>query len=158
MEQLSTSTYRKWSTSEESLLRKEAKKTDVLNLAFIKVATQTGRSISAVNQHYNIMHNRENEEKKSHKKWTEEEELRLIRQVRAFPQNLNKCFLLVSEELERTPAAVSAHWYSVTSKRSDVLCFFTASETHISKNRKNADGVPSTTSIWKKFLKILKRI
>lgn len=158
MEQLSTSTYRKWSTSEESLLRKEAKKTDVLNPAFIKVATQTGRSIGAVNQYYNIMHNRENEEKKSHKKWTEEEEQRLIRQVRAFPQNLNKCFLLVSEELERTPAAVSAHWYSVTSKRSDVLCFFIASETHISKNRKNTDGVPSTTSIWKKFLKILKRI
>lgn len=158
MEQLSTSTYRKWSVSEESLLKKEAKKSDVLNLAFVKVATQTGRSVGAVSQHYSIMHSRDSEEKKSHKKWTEEEEQRLIRQVRAFPQNLNKCFLLVSEELDRTPTAISAHWYSVTSKRSDVLCFFTASESHISKNRKNADGVPSSTSIWKKFLKILKRI
>ncbi len=168
MEQLSTNTYRKWSTSEESLLRKEAKKTDVLNLAFIKVATQTGRSIGAVAQHYEKLRTNtpvhhvempvETTTTRTAKKWTEEEEQRLIRQVRAFPQNLNKCFLIVSEEIERSPAAVASHWYSVTSKRSDVLCFFTASETHISKNRKNTDGVPSTTSIWKKFLKILKRI
>ena len=132
------------------------------------VATQTGRSISAITQHYEKLKGNtatshadisvETVTVRTAKKWTEDEEQRLIRQVRAFPQNLNKCFLLVSEELGRTPAAVSAHWYSVTSKRSDVLCFFTASETHISKNRKNADGIPSTTSIWKKFLKILKRI
>lgn len=158
MEQLSTSTYRKWSVSEESLLKKEAKKSDVLNLAFVKVATQTGRSVGAVSQHYSIMHSRDSEEKKSHKKWTEEEEQRLIRQIRAFPQNLNKCFLIVSEEIERTPAAIASHWYSVTSKRPDVLCFFTASAKHVAKNRKSGEGVPSNPSIWRRLITVLRSL
>lgn len=158
MEQLSTSTYRKWSVSEESLLKKEAKKSDVLNLAFVKVATQTGRSVDAVSQHYSIMHSRDSEEKKSHKKWTEEEEQRLIRQIRAFPQNLNKCFLIVSEEIERTPAAIASHWYSVTSKRPDVLYFFTASAKHVAKNRKSGEGVPSNPSIWRRLITVLRSL
>lgn len=163
-----TKNYKRWSEEEDNLLKDEIAKNKVHNAAFMAVATQTGRSISAITQHYEKLRTNtpvhhvempvETTTTRTAKKWTEEEEQRLIRQVRAFPQNLNKCFLIVSEEIERSPAAVASHWYSVTSKRSDVLCFFTASETHISKNRKNTDGVPSATSIWKKFLKILKRI
>jgi hypothetical protein len=90
------------------------------------------------------------------RKWTQEEESRLLRQVRAFPQNLHKCFVIVSEELDRTPGAVANHWYTVTSKRSDSLCFFTASEKYVSKNRKNGMGNESTPSIWRRLLRIIR--
>lgn len=90
------------------------------------------------------------------RKWTQEEENRLLRQVRTFPQNLHKCFVIVSEELDRTPGAVANHWYTVTSKKSDSLCFFTASEKHISKNRKNGMGNESTPSIWRRLLRIIR--
>lgn len=43
------------------------------------------------------------------KKWTAEEEKRLLQQVSASPQNLTKCFLAVSESIGRTPQAVANH-------------------------------------------------
>lgn len=92
------------------------------------------------------------------KRWTEEEEQRLIRQVKAYPQNLSKCFLIVSEVINRNPKAIASHWYNVTSKRNDVLCFFTASSKHISKNRKNGVGVNNTPNIWQRLLAIIKNI
>lgn len=92
------------------------------------------------------------------RKWTEEEDALLLRQVRAFPQNLSKCFLMVAQNTDRSPKAVAGHWYKVVSKRPDVVCFFTASATHISKNRKNGVGVECTRSIWQRFLNILRNI
>lgn len=89
------------------------------------------------------------------KKWTREEDAMLLRQVRAFPQNLHKCFLIVSEQTGRTDKAVAAHWYQAVSKRDDALCFFTASEHHVSKNRKNGMGEESRPSIWKRLLRVL---
>ena len=95
---------------------------------------------------------------RTNRKWTEEEEQLLLRQVRAFPQNLNKCFLIVSESIDRTPKAVCAHWYVVTSKRPDAVCFFTASEKHVSKNRKNGVGVESNRSIWQRLMAIIRNL
>ena len=92
------------------------------------------------------------------RRWTLEEEQRLTRQVRAFPQNLAKCFLIVSEEIDRTPSAIANHWYTVTSKKPENMCFFTASEKHVSKNRKNGMGVSSTHSIWKKLLNAIRNL
>ena len=92
------------------------------------------------------------------KRWTASEEDRLINQVRVFPQNLHKCFLIVSEEIGRTPGAVANHWYTVTSKKPENMCFFTASEKHVSKNRKNGMGVISTRSIWKKLIAAIKNL
>ena len=89
------------------------------------------------------------------KKWTPNEEQRLLRQVRAFPQNLHKCFVIVSEEIGRTEGAVANHWYTKVSKDPKNIAFFTASARHISKNRKNGAGEESTETIWKKFLRIL---
>ncbi len=91
-------------------------------------------------------------------RWTDEEDKRLIRQVMAFPQNLNRCFIMVSEELGRSKGGVANHWYTVLSKKPEVYCFFTASSTYISKNRKNGVGVFTKPSIWDKFLRILKKI
>ena len=92
------------------------------------------------------------------KRWTASEEARLINQVRVFPQNLHKCFLIVSEETGRTPGAVANHWYTVASKKPENMCFFTASEKHVSKNRKNGMGVISTRSIWKKLIAAIKNL
>jgi len=97
-------------------------------------------------------------ERKRIRKWTPEEERRLIDQVRVFPQNLHKCFLLVAEDIDRTPGAVANHWYTKTSKNPNALCFFTASEKHVSKNRKNGLGEESTSSVWRRLLRITKNI
>lgn len=160
--QQTTSNYKRWSSAEDSLLLNEVSKNKKHNLAFVVVSSQTGRTTSAVSQRYNKLKSNATQTEtvtdRTSKKWTEKEEQRLIRQVRAFPQNLNKCFLIVSEEIERTPAAIASHWYSVTSKRPDVLCFFTASAKHVAKNRKNGEGVPSNPSIWRRLLTVLRSL
>lgn len=94
------------------------------------------------------------------KKWTNEEDDVLIRYVRNHPQNLKKCFMMVSEHLTdagtpRTPSAVAAHWYTAASKKPDALCFFTASEQHVSRNRKNGEGVESTANIWRRLVRAI---
>jgi hypothetical protein len=98
------------------------------------------------------------EEKKERKPWTAEEEEVLLKQVNAFPQNLTKCFLIVSEQIDRTPGAISNHWYTKLSKDPKVLVFATISPKHVSKNRKNGMGVASTNSIWKRFCKLIKTL
>ena len=92
------------------------------------------------------------------KKWTVAEEERLLQQVRVFPQNLNKCFLIVSEVTGRTPKAVAAHWYQHTSKNPNNICFFTASQKHISHNRKNGTGIASSENIWRRLLSIIRNL
>ena len=94
---------------------------------------------------------------KKYKKWTDKEEKILFDQVRALPQNLTKCFLIVSELVDRTPGAVSNHWYTVTSKRPEFVGFFTASQKHVSINRKNGYGQTSTATIWKRLMRIIKQ-
>jgi len=89
------------------------------------------------------------------RKWTADEDQKLLDQVRAFPQNLHKCFVIVAEEVDRTPLAVANHWYTKVSRQPEALCFFTASPRHVSKNRKNGMGVQTTTSIWRKFMRII---
>lgn len=98
---------------------------------------------------------------RTNSKWSQEEDDVLLRYVRQYPHNLHKCFMMVSEHLSddghpRTPTGVQAHWYSVLSKKPEALCFFTASSQHVSKNRKNGTGVPSTQSIWRRLLNIIR--
>jgi hypothetical protein len=92
------------------------------------------------------------------RRWSEEENARLLRQVRAFPQNLSKCFFIVGQEIGRTDKAVAAHWYQHLSKREDALCFFTASSKHVSKNRKNSMGIETNASIWRRLVAIIRNI
>ena len=92
------------------------------------------------------------------KRWTAEEDKKLLTQVRVFPQNLKKCFMIVSEETGRTVGAVSNHWYTKLSKDPDNLVFFTASAKHVSRNRKNGMGEESNMSVWKKLCNAIKSI
>lgn len=92
------------------------------------------------------------------KRWTESEDQRLLRQVRLYPQNLHKCFLIVSEATGRSEGAVANRWYAHLSKDPDALCFFTASSRHVSRNRKNGEGVRSTASIWRKLVNAINEL
>ena len=98
----------------------------------------------------------ETETVRTARKWTEEEDQRLLQQVRAFPQNLSKCFVIVAEVTGRTKSGVASRWYTKVSKDPANTCFFTASPKHISRNRKNGEGVKSSRSIWQKLLNIIR--
>lgn len=90
------------------------------------------------------------------RRWTRQEDDRLLRQVRTFPQNLHRCFVIVAEETGRTEGAVANHWYTVVSKKPEALCFFTASPRHVSKNRKNGMGTISNGNIWRRLLAVIR--
>ena len=94
----------------------------------------------------------------SNKRWTRQEDQRLLRQVRQFPQNLHKCFLIVAEATGRTEGAVANRWYSKLSKDPEALCFFTASSKHVSRNRKNGAGVESSASIWRRLVNVINEL
>lgn len=89
------------------------------------------------------------------KRWSRAEDLRLIKQIQTFPQNLHKCFVIVAEELGRTESGVAGRWYTHVSQDPAYKCFFTASPKHISVNRKNGMGVESNGSIWRRLMAII---
>lgn len=89
------------------------------------------------------------------KRWSRAEDLRLIRQVQARPQNMHYCFTIVAEELGRTESGVAGRWYTVVSKDPANKCFFTASPRHVAMNRKNGEGVESNSSIWRRLINAL---
>lgn len=91
-------------------------------------------------------------------RWNETEEQTLIRYTKVHCNNLHFAFMAVAEQIGRTPAAVGSHWYTSTSKRPDVCCFFTASEKHVSKNRKNGTGVESSPSIWRRLMAVIRNL
>lgn len=99
-----------------------------------------------------------NKSKKQIKKWSQSEDDMLMRQVKAYPQNLAKCFLVVAQQTKRSKGAVASRWYTKVSKDPKNVAFFTASSKHVSKNRKNGAGVASNYSIWRKLLSVLKLI
>ena len=97
-----------------------------------------------------------NQTKKQVKRWTPEEDRRLLQQIRVFPQNLHKCFLIVSEVTGRTPGACANRWYTKLSKDPANAVFLTVSSRHKVMNRKNGKGVRSTPSLFQRILKLLK--
>lgn len=89
------------------------------------------------------------------RKWTPVEDSRLASQVRAFPQNLSKCFLVVAEELGRSKCAVASRWYQKVSKDPRNAAFVTVSQHSKSVNRKNCNGEVSTPSVFRRVLRLL---
>lgn len=146
--------YEQWSIQENNLLEDELERYKTMNVAFIAVSRQTGRSVASIQRHYYYKKNKV-QVANTKKSWTEEEDQRVIRQVRAFPQNLHKCFLIVSEELDRTPGAVATRWYHILSKRPELRLFITASENNVSVNRKNCTGIESNSSVWRRIVKAI---
>lgn len=102
--------------------------------------------------------NQQVSEVRFNKRWTRSEDLRLARQVQAFPQNLHKCFLIVAQELGRTESGVAGRWYGHVSKDPANTCFFTASPKHVSKNRKNGMGIESNNTIWRRLMSVIRNL
>ena len=98
------------------------------------------------------------QEVRYNKRWTRAEDLRLIKQVQTFPQNLHKCFMIVADELGRTESGVAGRWYGKVSQDPVNMCFFTASPKHVSKNRKNGMGKESNRNMWRRLLNIIRNL
>lgn len=93
------------------------------------------------------------------KRWTEQEDNRLLRQVKTYPHNLHNCFMIVAEELNRTPQAVANHWYAKLSKDPKVIVYGLMTAKQFYRNRKNCKtGTPISPSIWQRFLNLIKKI
>lgn len=89
------------------------------------------------------------------RRWTEQEDRRLLNQIRVFPNNLHKCFIIVAEAIDRTPTACASRWYTKLSKDPANAMFLTVSERHKILNRKNGEGVRSSRSVFQRILRIL---
>ena len=89
------------------------------------------------------------------RRWTVEEDTRLLEQIRMFPHNLSRCFIIVAEVLDRTPTACAARWYTKLSKDPANAVFVTISARHKTLNRKNGEGTRSNESVFRRILRLL---
>lgn len=89
------------------------------------------------------------------KRWTQSEDALLCKQVKAFPQNMKRCFMIVSEMTGRTPAACASRWYKISLDPNMAPLYGFVTETSFSKNRKGGKGMPHNPSIFKRILKLL---
>lgn len=94
-------------------------------------------------------------QKKVRNPWTQNDEDILIKNVEKHVLCLTKAFEVTSKEIQRSPKAVAAHWYSRTSIQCGKTLFLTASGRHVAVNRKNSKGQPLKLPIYKKLLAIL---
>ena len=88
-------------------------------------------------------------------KWSAADEVRLIKNVEKHVLCLSRAFEVTSKELQRSPKAVSAHWYQKTSKQCGRTLFMTVSGKHVAVNRKNSKGQPLKLPLYKKILSLL---
>lgn len=89
------------------------------------------------------------------KPWSNQDEQRLLANVEKHVLCLTKAFEITSKEIQRSPKAVSAHWYQRTSKNSGRTLFMTVSGKHVAVNRKNSKGQPLKLSLYKRPLAML---
>ena len=89
---------------------------------------------------------------KTRKPWTSNDEERLLKNVQKHVLCLKKAFEQTSKEINRSPKAVAAHWYTHTSRDQKHVLFLTMSGRHVAFNRKNSKGQASTMPLFKKVL------
>lgn len=95
------------------------------------------------------------------KKWTKEEDARLVKLISENVGNLQKAFRLFSEEYpDRTAEAASYRWYAVLRLDNNVrVCFVTVGKKAKHANRKIVNTVKRkdsiTKTLWNKLLKLL---
>ena len=88
-------------------------------------------------------------------KWTQADEDRLIKNVEKHVLCLARAFEQTSKEIQRSPKAISAHWYQKTSQSCGKTLFMTVSGKHVAVNRKNSKGKPIQLPLYKRLLSIL---
>lgn len=72
---------------------------------------------------------------RSIRRWTTEDEDILIDEIGKNPTNMKACFLAASTRIQRTPSAISSHWYGYMAKRSDVCAKLTIGRHAYVKNK-----------------------
>ena len=87
--------------------------------------------------------------------WTQQEEEALLKNVEKHVFNLNKAFSQTSKEIQRTPTACAARWYTKLSKDPNNPLFITVSEKHKIVNRKNGKGESCSKNIFQRILRLL---
>lgn len=159
---------KRWTQKDKEVLMKLGKNPS--NADFSKAAKTLGRTDNAVRQHYLLMMKDDvvtvsipnieetTDVAPARKKWTPEEDDTLLRYVRANTGNLNHCFILVSEQLNRSPHAVAAHWYQTLSRKEDVWAIATVSPSNCLKNRKNGIGVECNNSLFSRVVNIIRHL
>ena len=94
------------------------------------------------------------------RRWTKEEDERLLANVDKHVLCLTKAFELTSLEVQRSPKAVAAHWYQITSKGAHTK-FGLFSNDFVVRNRKNAKANKAKKmpkGIFQRILKLLKLV
>lgn len=86
------------------------------------------------------------------KPWSQNDEDKLINNVKKDVLCLKKAFEQTSKEIQRSPKAVAAHWYTHTSRDQKHVLFLTMSGKHVAFNRKNSKGQASTMPLFRKVL------
>lgn len=98
------------------------------------------------------------------RRYTEEENLKIIKKISENPSNLSKCFEELSIELGRTPQAIKTKWYQCLSLREESKAntvFFTLGKKRKLLNRKVERGDSKIKSQkengnkWRSFIKML---
>ena len=84
--------------------------------------------------------------------WTAQDEDRLIENVKKNVTNLSKAFDKTAKEIQRSPKAIAAHWYTHTSRDQHHVLFLTVSGQHVAFNRKNGKGQQSSLPLYKRIL------
>lgn len=90
------------------------------------------------------------------KRFTKDEDLVILSEVKANPQNLQNAFRDAACKLVgRTPVSISLRWYR-NLKFKEEHCFFLVGGKSFSKNQKNsAQSIPVKQSKLKRIIKIL---
>lgn len=98
------------------------------------------------------------------RKWTDDEEQVVIREVSNTPNNLESAFRRASTSINRTPKAISLRWHRTLREREDVgVLFMTCGRKSINTNRKVISTKTSdntrrnTVSIWNTIKSIIFR-
>lgn len=97
------------------------------------------------------------------RKWTAEENNKVINAVKRHPENLQYCFYTLSKKLNRTPAGISYQYYNVIkpSLSAEDPIIFTGSPKKIVPNSKVVSRNKKTSKFsivkakWKKILEII---
>ena len=99
----------------------------------------------------------------NNRRWTAEENNKIIEAVKRHPENLQYCFYTLSKKLDRTPQSISKQYYTVIRPNipAEDPIIFTGSpkrivpNTKIVKRGKESNKLSILKAKWKRILKII---
>ena len=104
---------RNWTKDEDSVILRAVKENpqQELNVTFLTLSEQLGRSFYSVQKRYSII-KQENRKRGRCTVWNKEAQQKLIRAVKDNPYNRQEAFRKVAAELNISISTVSHYWYA----------------------------------------------